>query len=452
MAPGSLASFVLKRSITGQTSPGGVPLQAGPAPPEPSRGQTQPRARSSLGSAKAPAPPTVPTTGSRRGKFDAASSAILKVMFLAAKQLLGLVGAVPKWTNVCLVLEAGDGSAASPFYGQVIQCASSGTEASLGAEFCKDWWEFRGRKEGRRHEAKTSSGAKGSQKNGSGEGGAPQDVEDDGGNSTDQGQSGAGKRNAAMGESGDGASSGSTMYPQQEMLTRSAIKGIVGGGLGRKTLSLENLRKVLFIGGLEDIKQITYGDVEDIYACAASVLRERCVCTAFSWARASPCSLLANKWSSRGHKDVVDGADFLPPNHRSSRGQGVGKKRLAVCVAVHLSPFYAKVFEQHFAAVRLSGQKKRYRPKDPFADSKTPAVKGRKKRKGAGAGGKLTRVELAAAAAKARLRAAEAKSAAEAVKQKATAAKAADAAKAARATAAATEAAAADAALADATV
>jgi len=56
---------------------------------------------------------------------DVASEAIIKLMCLAAVQLLSLVGSVPKCTGVWIVLEAGDGSATAHLYGKIINCAGT---------------------------------------------------------------------------------------------------------------------------------------------------------------------------------------------------------------------------------------------------------------------------------------------------------------------------------------
>lgn len=328
-------------------------------------------------------------------------------MCLAARQLLTLVGAVPKWTNVWLVLEAGDGSRASPYYGKVINCASGGAEPSQGGKFCKDWWAFRGGKDGRRRETNSAAAGKDGCDNQSNEDRA--DGGPGGGNETrrtkdgdDEGASDDGR--GSGGAAGDAESSGSADYPEQTMLTRSIVKTIGGGTMGKKSLSPEDLRKVLYLGGLEDMNEITYGDVEEMFIKAGTVLRARFEKSAFSWARLCPLSLLANTWSSPGVNDSVDGTDFVPPNHRSAKGQSMLKKRLVICVAAHLSPFYAKVFSRYFAAARLSGVKKRFRPKDPFADSKTRARKARKKSTVSGDARKLTKAEQFAASAQARLR------------------------------------------------
>lgn len=99
--------------------------------------------------------------------------------------------------------------------------------------------------------------------------------------------------------------------------------------------------------------------------------------------------MLCDKWSSPGVPHVVGSADFLPPNHRSSKGEGVLKKHLAVCVAAHLSPFYAKMLELRVGAERLIGKNQRTRRKNPFAGAVKPTM-ARKKRRGAGDGGKIT--------------------------------------------------------------
>lgn len=368
-------------------------------------------------------------------------------MCVAARQLLSLVGAVPKWTNVWIVLEAGNGSTASPFYGKIIDCMSCGPSATPGRDFCKDWWDFRGGRKGRRAAAMdaaagTDDSDQGSDANAAGGGSSKEQSSGRGGSGSSQGRRGSGSSN------GDEASSDAALYPPQQMLTRPLIKTVVGGVMETRTLTEEDLRKVLYLRGLEDINQITYGDIKGIFSRAGVVLRGRCDAShAFSWARVCPLALLSNKWTATGFATPVDGADFVPPNHRSSRGQTVRKKRLAVCVAAHLSPFYAKVLEMHFAAVRERGQKKRFRPKDPFADTKERPTKIRKKRQGYGSGGKLTKAEQQAAAAKAQSLSQEAKrtsalaataaAAAKATDAAAAAAKAADAAAAERAAAAA---------------
>lgn len=349
--------------------------------------------------------------GGRQTQLDTGSLAILRLICLAARQLWSQAGAIPKWTNAWLVLEAGDGSAASPFFGKVIDCGSDGAEPSQSSDFCKDWWQLRGGKDGRRQVRKApAAGAGGSDKN---------RLE----NSSDGGTGQASRGSGDDGE--DGASSDATGFPPQQILSRSDVKAMVGGVIGSKSLAEADLKKALLRGGLEDINELTYGDIEDFFNTAGSLLRAQCESkNSFSWARVCPPAMLCNKWSSPGYAHIVDSTEFLPPNHRSSKGQRLRKKRLAVYVAVHLSPFYAKVLDMHFAASRLSGRKKRFRRKDPLDDVSKPA-KVRKKR-AVGNGGKLKKSAVAAAGADARARLTEAKRVAAAAREKAAVARAAE--------------------------
>lgn len=412
--PASVTSFVLKRRRAGSIINAGVPIApAGVSSLAHPSGVTPPQGLSPLAPSSVPSTSGPPhATAGRPGQLDLASLAILRVMCVAARQLLSLIGAVPKWTNVWIVLGAGCGSAASPFYGKIIDCASCGPDAKQSRDFCKDWWNFRGRKQGRRAAAKAAAAKNDNsdkRSDADGAGGGSSEEQSSGGewNGSSQGRAESGS------EKGDAASSDAAMYPPQQMLTRPVIKTIVGGVMGAKALAEGDLKKVLYLGGLEDVNQITYGDIKGIFSRAGVVLRGRCDAThAFSWARFCPLALLSNRWSASSFSSSVSGADFVPPNHRSSRGQTVRNKRLAVCVAAHLSPFYAKVFELHFAVVRKSGQKKRFRSKDPFTDTKKRAAKARKKRHGDGSSGKLTKAETLAAAAKARSLAQESKRAA----------------------------------------
>lgn len=288
-------------------------------------------------------------------QVDAGSLTAMWLMCLAARQPLSPAGEIPKWRNAWLVLEAGDGSAVSIFLAKMIDCGADGEEPPQTSAFCTDWWQLRCAKDGRRRGRKAPApGADGNDKhssNKSSEGGAGQG----GGVSGDDG--------------GDGATSDATAIEAQQTLSRSVVAAMVGGAIVSKSLAEADNKKVLFQGDLEDMTELTYSDIEDFFNTAGAVLRAQCDSkSSFSWARVRPPAMLCNKWSSPGYPYVVDSTAFVPPNHRSSRGQGVHKTHLAVCVAVHLSPIYANVLDTHFAAARLAGRKKRFRRRDSFED------------------------------------------------------------------------------------
>ena len=145
------------QTSTGGTAPEKAPFKATAAFVLKRKGSERP-SRTVLGTGgdtpSVPAPakspqPTVTPLATQRGQYDAASLAIIRLLCLAAKQLLSLAGAVPKWTGVWLVLEAGDGTAAAPFLGKVINCAAGGTTTAESGAFASDWWAFRGGKTGR---------------------------------------------------------------------------------------------------------------------------------------------------------------------------------------------------------------------------------------------------------------------------------------------------------------
>ena len=432
MPPGPAAAVTADQSVRvdwvggGDTPPVAAPTKAAPAKAAPTKA-----ARSAL------------ATPAARLVCDAASEVIIKLMCLAAMQLLGLVGSVPKWTGVWIVLEAGDGSATAPFFGKIINCAGDSTAATDKTGFCKDWWAFRGGKAGRqrRQQAEAASdkaGGRGeSEEHGGGQGDAGRDDRDEDGLHGDcgkgsngdggKGSSGEGgkssDRDGRKDSSGDISCSGLAAYPSTSLHDRMTVNAVVRSGLGRKELSDADMNKVLFIGGLDTVNDITTADVANLFSRAGGILRQRCSeAGGFSWARSCPLELLANEWTSSAIKRRVNGVHFLPLKNPASKGHTMNDKRLAWCVAVHLSPFYGKVFEMVMAGVRRSGQKRRLRAKDPFGDASQLTVKSKKPRGSRQATKKqsgktkskalaLTKAEIIAATAKERVEEAENKAA-----------------------------------------
>ena len=231
-----------------------------------SRGAPSP-AGSSTAVPKTPGPTgAAHPSPTRLAKFDAVSLALLQVMCRAATQLLSLVGATPKWTNVWLVLEAGDGSAAAPYYGHIINCVTEtdATKPSESDELCDHWWAFLCGTQGRRRAAQVGvvvAGGSGNNRDVGGSSGAAADIKDgDNKQHTRSGDEASTRGEGDQGggdSSGDTASSGPSSYPGQSVLSRSAVKAITGRTLGTKTLSEDALAAVLFYGGLESVKEIT---------------------------------------------------------------------------------------------------------------------------------------------------------------------------------------------------
>jgi len=102
--------------------------------------------------------PSVVPRVERQGQYEAGSLAVFRLICLAANQLLSLVYAVPKWTGIWLVLEAGDETAAAPFIGKVINCAAGETATAERDALASDWWEFRGGNDGRRQRQRAQAG------------------------------------------------------------------------------------------------------------------------------------------------------------------------------------------------------------------------------------------------------------------------------------------------------
>jgi len=114
-----------------------------------------------------------------------------------------------------------------------------------------------------------------------------------------------------------------------------------------------------------------------------------------------------------------------------------------VCVAAHLSPFYALVFEKPFAAARAKGEKKKLRPKNPFDEAKKVQALARKKARTEAKSIKPSHGQLIAEAAYAKVKQMEEKAAATAAAAAAAATRAVTAAENKEATAPASEGAAA---------
>lgn len=166
------------------------------------------------------------------------------------------------------------------------------------------------------------------------------------------------KLKAVSSGDGDGdAASGSdsadtSAYPDLAINGADLLLSLPTAKKGVKSLSQADLCAVLSSCGLRTYKQLSYNIVKAIFKRALSVIIGRGTRRGdFSWSLVTPPGLLLNKWSVAGTPAVVDGGCFIPPDsgHASQRGAGIEKKRVALCVAAHICPFWGAVKRAYFA-------------------------------------------------------------------------------------------------------
>lgn len=200
-------------------------------------------------------------------------------------------------------------------------------------------------------------------------------------------------KNDATVNDGDGdAASGSDnadieVYPDVVMNSADLLLSLPTAKKGLKALSKADLTAVLSSCGLRTYKQLTYNIVKAIFKAAFSVIIGRGVRKGdFSWSLATPPELLLNTWSMDGTTVVVDGGCFIPPDsgNASQRGAGIEKKRVALCVAAHVSPFWNAVMRGYFkrSPVNKLALPKRFRAgDDAFANANGRGARKNKVRK-----------------------------------------------------------------------
>lgn len=156
---------------------------------------------------------------------------------------------------------------------------------------------------------------------------------------------------------------------------------------GVRTLSLKERNAMLSRCGLRSYKQLTYNVAKAIFKRAHSVIVGRGVRkNEFSWTLVTPHELLLNRWSMAGASLTVDGGCFFPPDSRnaSQRGIGIERRRIALCVAAHVSPFWGAIVRDYFESnpVNKVALPKRFRGgDDAFANASGRGSRRRKLRK-----------------------------------------------------------------------
>ncbi|KAK1863147.1 hypothetical protein I4F81_005709 [Pyropia yezoensis] len=156
---------------------------------------------------------------------------------------------------------------------------------------------------------------------------------------------------------------------------------------GVKSLSLKERNAMLSSCGLRSYKQLTYNVAKAIFKRAHSVIVGRGVRkNEFSWTLVTPPELLLNRWSMAGASITVDGGCFFPPDTRnaSQRGIGIERRRIALCVAAHVSPFWGAIVRDYFEGnpVNKVALPKRFKGgDDAFANANGRGSRRRKLRK-----------------------------------------------------------------------
>lgn len=103
----------------------------------------------------------------------------------------------------------------------------------------------------------------------------------------------------------------------------------------------------------------------------------------FAWTFVTPPGLLLNTWSMEGSSDTIDGGCFIPPDSRNSKQHSsIEQKRIALCVAAHICPFWDAIMRAYFKENPLNkvALAKRFRRGDD-AFNNAGAKGGRKNKK-----------------------------------------------------------------------
>lgn len=164
-------------------------------------------------------------------------------------------------------------------------------------------------------------------------------------------------------------------YPQLVLNSVEVLLSLPNVEKGDDTLSSEDLKLVLSRCGLRSYKEFTYNLVKAIFKKAHSRITGRGTRkSGFLWSRATPHGLLVNKWRMAGSPLIVDGGCFFPPDSKSTsqRGVGIEKRRIALCIAAHISPFWCAVMRGYFKdnPVNKVALAKRFRrSEDAFANA-----------------------------------------------------------------------------------
>ncbi|KAK1869291.1 hypothetical protein I4F81_011769 [Pyropia yezoensis] len=188
------------------------------------------------------------------------------------------------------------------------------------------------------------------------------------------------------------ASSGSddaeaATFPEMTLNSSELLMSFSKATKGVRKLSEAELKTVLTRCGLRSDKQLTHNIVKSIFKKAHSIILGRGMRKgAFSWTLVTPPELLVNKWSVAGASVTVDGRCFFSPDSKntSQRGVSIERRRIALCIAAHISPFWSAVLRGFFVdnPVNKVSLPKRFRGgDDAFASANGRGERRKKLRK-----------------------------------------------------------------------
>lgn len=196
---------------------------------------------------------------------------------------------------------------------------------------------------------------------------------------------------AGVHTSGGSGESGSddadnVVYPDVDIHSPKLMLSLPALQKGARTLSLQEFGAVVSSCKLRTYKQMTYNLVKGIFKNAQDIIISRGTRKGdFAWSRVTPLDLLMNIWSIEGSSLTVSGGCFIPPDsgNGGQRG-GVEKKRIALCIAAHLCPFWSAILRGYFMdnPVNRVALAKRFRRADnAFANAGGTRARREKRRK-----------------------------------------------------------------------
>jgi len=319
--------------------------------------------------------------------LDDFSLRVLEAVRVVGQPLLGRGDG--GWTGMYVVLERAP-RAGTSYKGTIVDCSRTIKTAAQGHVFMSDWSRQGG--SGRSLHAPPRSGAH------AGAGDPPPPpatVRDDGGgdegDSYDDIDADACLRDTAGSDKDDtlsDPSGGADEYPSLVFNARQVIQKVAAAQMGQRTLELVDMEALLSSCGLRDIKQISYDMATAIFVKGSKAVKDQKKVLRFEWTQVCPPQLLHNRWMLHGNRLSVDGNNFYPPNHGRAKNHGdIEHKRLALCIAAHLSPFWRAIFVAYFTDNPVSKKPlaKRFRGADDAfskAKSSVPAKKARLSLKG----------------------------------------------------------------------